>query len=58
MTTKQNCTRSVKPSDEVEGEALRRATSLADGLFPHQVDGLAFLLGRRRAILADNMGRA
>ncbi|HEX4935145.1 MAG TPA: DEAD/DEAH box helicase, partial [Gemmatimonadaceae bacterium] len=29
---------------------------LADGLFPHQVDGVAFLLSRRRAILADDMG--
>jgi SWI/SNF-related matrix-associated actin-dependent regulator of chromatin subfamily A-like protein 1 len=26
------------------------------GLFPHQVEGVAFLLGRRRAILADDMG--
>jgi len=25
-------------------------------LFPHQVEGVAFLLGRRRAILADDMG--
>jgi SWI/SNF-related matrix-associated actin-dependent regulator 1 of chromatin subfamily A len=33
-----------------------RARALADGLFPHQVEGLAFLLGRRRAILADDMG--
>lgn len=48
--------RSVKPSSEVAGEAFRRAALLADGLFPHQVEGLAFLLGRRRAILADDMG--
>ena len=32
------------------------ATSLAHGLFPHQVEGVAFLLRRRRAILADDMG--
>ncbi|MFM1881711.1 MAG: hypothetical protein RJA05_120 [Planctomycetota bacterium] len=56
MAAKQMNTRAVKPSDEVAGEALQRATALADGLFPHQVEGLAFLLGRRRAILADDMG--
>ena len=32
------------------------ARALAEGLFPHQVEGVAFLLGRRRAILADDMG--
>ena len=32
------------------------ARHLAEGLFPHQVEGVAFLLGRRRAILADDMG--
>ena len=36
--------------------ALQRAVALADGLFPHQIDGVAFLIGRRRAILADDMG--
>jgi SWI/SNF-related matrix-associated actin-dependent regulator 1 of chromatin subfamily A len=36
--------------------AFRKAFALADGLFPHQVEGVAFLLGRRRAILADDMG--
>jgi len=36
--------------------ALRRAELLAEGLFPHQIEGIAFLLGRRRAILADDMG--
>jgi SWI/SNF-related matrix-associated actin-dependent regulator 1 of chromatin subfamily A len=36
--------------------AFRNAFALADGLFPHQVEGVAFLLGRRRAILADDMG--
>ena len=36
--------------------AFRTAFALADGLFPHQVEGVAFLLGRRRAILADDMG--
>jgi SWI/SNF-related matrix-associated actin-dependent regulator 1 of chromatin subfamily A len=36
--------------------AFTKACALADGLFPHQVEGVAFLLGRRRAILADDMG--
>ena len=36
--------------------AFRRAVALATGLFPHQIEGVAFLLGRRRAILADDMG--
>jgi SWI/SNF-related matrix-associated actin-dependent regulator of chromatin subfamily A-like protein 1 len=44
------------PSDEVRLEAWTRAQSLAQGLFAHQVEGVAFLLGRRRAILADDMG--
>lgn len=44
------------PSAEVRAEALARARDLACGLFPHQVEGVAFLLGRRRAILADDMG--
>ena len=36
--------------------ARQAAERLADGLYPHQVEGLAFLLGRRRSILADDMG--
>lgn len=36
--------------------AFRKAVTLANGLFPHQVEGVAFMLGRRRAILADDMG--
>jgi SWI/SNF-related matrix-associated actin-dependent regulator 1 of chromatin subfamily A len=44
------------PSADVKAEALARAERLAAGLFPHQVTGVAFLLGRRRAILADDMG--
>ena len=48
-----------KPVTRVAGadaQILTRATSLAHGLFPHQVEGIAFLLRRRRAILADDMG--
>jgi SNF2 family DNA or RNA helicase len=37
-------------------QAFRAAAALAKGLFPHQIEGVAFLLGRRRAILADDMG--
>ncbi|MGH7554908.1 MAG: DEAD/DEAH box helicase, partial [Longimicrobiales bacterium] len=33
-----------------------RARRIARGLFPHQIEGVAFLLGRRRALLADDMG--
>jgi SWI/SNF-related matrix-associated actin-dependent regulator of chromatin subfamily A-like protein 1 len=60
MTPNRNRNASVPalpaPSMEVRGEALERARRLADGLFPHQVEGVAFLLGRRRSILADDMG--
>jgi SNF2 family DNA or RNA helicase len=41
--------------DDPDG-AFRKAAALAEGLFPHQIEGVAFLLGRRRAILADDMG--
>ena len=33
-----------------------RAEEIAEGLYPHQIEGIAFLLGRRRALLADDMG--
>jgi SWI/SNF-related matrix-associated actin-dependent regulator 1 of chromatin subfamily A len=33
-----------------------RVERIARGLFAHQVEGIAFLLARRRAILADDMG--
>ena len=49
-------TSAVPPSEEVRGEALTRAAALADGLYTHQVEGLAFLLARDGAILADDMG--
>jgi SWI/SNF-related matrix-associated actin-dependent regulator 1 of chromatin subfamily A len=44
----------LSPDDP--GGAFRDAAALAQGLFPHQIEGVAFLLGRRRAILADDMG--
>ena len=49
-------TRITPPSREGQEEAQRRANAIADGLFTHQIEGVAFLLGRRRAILADDMG--
>ena len=36
--------------------AFRNAAGWRSGLFPHQIEGVAFLLGRTRAILADDMG--
>ena len=47
---------SVTQAPAPKNDAESRARSIADGLYPHQVDGVAFLLGRRRAILADDMG--
>ena len=41
---------------KADGGAESRARAIAEGLYPHQVEGVAFLLGRRRAILADDMG--
>ncbi len=46
----------ARPSRDAQDAALARAQSIAAGLFPHQVEGVAFLLGRRKAILADDMG--
>src|SRR5688572_3166897 len=46
----------ARPSKEAQDAALARAQSIAEGLFPHQVEGVAFLLGRRKAMLADDMG--
>ena len=51
--------RRVRAAAQLSGDpdaAFRSAVALADGLFPHQIEGVAFLLGRRRAILADDMG--
>src|SRR5688572_28264762 len=45
----------LESTDDAES-AFRQAAMLADGLFPHQVEGVAFLLGRKRSILADDMG--
>ena len=42
----------TKPELDYRSKAL----AIARGLYPHQVEGVAFLMGRRRAILADDMG--
>ena len=42
--------------EQVETASLGRAKEISRTLYPHQVEGLAFLLGRRRSILADDMG--
>lgn len=47
---------SAPPSLEGQEAAQSAAIKLAEGLFPHQIEGVAFLLARRRAILADDMG--
>ena len=39
-----------------DAAVLKEARELAQGLYSHQIEGVAFLLGRRRAILADDMG--
>lgn len=39
-----------------EPATLQQARELATGLYPHQIEGVAFLLGRARSILADDMG--
>ena len=46
------------PAGAASGAAghLAAARRLATGLYPHQIEGVAFLLGRRRSILADDMG--
>jgi SWI/SNF-related matrix-associated actin-dependent regulator 1 of chromatin subfamily A len=46
----------VPPSHELLGEAARRIEDAYSGLYAHQRSGVAFLLSRRRAILADDMG--
>ena len=46
----------VPPSEELLGEAAQRIAEAYPGLYAHQHSGIAFLLSRRRAILADDMG--
>jgi SWI/SNF-related matrix-associated actin-dependent regulator 1 of chromatin subfamily A len=46
----------VAPSPDVLEEVAGKVSSAYPDLFPHQRAGVAFLLSRRRAILADDMG--
>ncbi len=56
MSTSETSTGVVQPSEELLGEAARRVAEAYPGLYAHQRTGVAFLLARRRAILADDMG--
>lgn len=42
--------------NKYDDATLARAEEIADTLYPHQVEGVAFLMGRRRSLLADDMG--
>jgi len=42
--------------NKYDDATLARAEKIADTLYPHQVEGVAFLMGRRRSLLADDMG--
>lgn len=53
---KQAPASAVPPSSEVDEAAFHAALQLSEGLFAHQVEGVGFLLARRRSILADDMG--
>jgi hypothetical protein len=44
------------PSPETLAHAARQVGDAYPGLYAHQRAGVAFLLSRRRAILADDMG--
>lgn len=52
----QNEPIAIPPSSDALAEAARRLAEAYPGLYGHQQSGIAFLLSRRRAILADDMG--
>ena len=54
--TQEQTALATPPSDDALAEAARRIAVAYPGLFAHQRAGVAFLLSRRRAILADDMG--
>jgi SWI/SNF-related matrix-associated actin-dependent regulator of chromatin subfamily A-like protein 1 len=54
--THEPTTVAAPPSDDALAEAARRIAAAYPDLFAHQRAGIAFLLSRRRAILADDMG--
>jgi hypothetical protein len=45
----------VPPLEEVNDMAFQQALSLSEGLLAHQIEGVAFLLPRRRCIMAGDM---
>ena len=49
-------TNTALPSTEALAHAARQVGDAYPGLYAHQRAGVAFLLSRRRAILADDMG--
>jgi hypothetical protein len=49
-------TNTALPSAETLAQAARQVGDAYPGLYAHQRAGVAFLLSRRRAILADDMG--
>ena len=49
-------TNAALPSAETLAHAARHVGDAYPGLYAHQRAGVAFLLSRRRAILADDMG--
>jgi hypothetical protein len=49
-------TNAALPSAETLAHAARQVGDAYPGLYAHQRAGVAFLLSRRRAILADDMG--
>ncbi|MCS6800314.1 MAG: SNF2-related protein [Chloroflexota bacterium] len=54
--TYENEVIAVTPSSDALEEAARQLAKAYPGLYRHQQSGIAFLLSRRRAILADDMG--
>ncbi len=56
MKSKSSAPNAVTPSSEVEDAAFQESLRISEGLFAHQIEGVAFLLARRRSILADDMG--
>lgn len=42
-------TQAIVPSSEVEDAAFQDALRLSEGLFAHQIEGVAFLLARQRS---------
>ncbi len=46
----------MEPLNNSNHAFTKRAEAIAKSLYPHQIEGVAFLLGRRRSLLTDDMG--